>query len=254
MAVGAAALGVQILAGHIEITYYTLLMMALYAAWRLGLWRGEYGGGAKGEGRGLGMVVRPLLWLLGMVLIGLLLGGVQLIPFYEVGQVNFREGSASFAEVRSWAFPARRVLTLALPNFFGNPAHHSYVDPFTRETVAVWAKQLRRTKSAGRVHQRLGHQKLRRRRHLPGYFAACSWRCWRWGLWRRRGDSQLGAQRWQGLFFLLLAFFSLAFIFGTPLYALLYYGLPFINQLHTPFRWVWPLALCVAVLAGFGVN
>jgi O-antigen/teichoic acid export membrane protein len=57
-----------------------------------------------------------------------------------------------------------------------------------------------------------------------------------------------------GLFFLVLGFFSLAFIFGTPLYALLYYGLPFINQLHTPFRWVWPLALAVAGLAGFGAD
>ena len=46
----------------------------------------------------------------------------------------------------------------------------------------------------------------------------------------------------------------MAFIFGTPLYALLYYGLPFIDQLHTPFRWVFPLALAVAVLAGIGAD
>ncbi|HQF70824.1 MAG TPA: oligosaccharide flippase family protein, partial [Promineifilum sp.] len=31
-----------------------------------------------------------------------------------------------------------------------------------------------------------------------------------------------------------------------------YYGLPFIDQLHTPFRWVFPLALAVAGLAGIG--
>lgn len=54
--------------------------------------------------------------------------------------------------------------------------------------------------------------------------------------------------------FAVISFFSLAFIFGTPLYALLYYGLPFINQLHTPFRWIFPLTLCVAVLARFGAD
>ncbi len=34
---GAVALGIQILAGHIEITYYTLLIMAVFAVWRLGV-------------------------------------------------------------------------------------------------------------------------------------------------------------------------------------------------------------------------
>ncbi|MGB5060314.1 MAG: hypothetical protein WBO48_16565, partial [Candidatus Promineifilaceae bacterium] len=36
LAIGAAALGMQIFAGHVEITYYTLLLMGLYAAWRVG--------------------------------------------------------------------------------------------------------------------------------------------------------------------------------------------------------------------------
>ncbi len=55
-------------------------------------------------------------------------------------------------------------------------------------------------------------------------------------------------------FLVTLAGLSLAFIFGTPLYALLYYGLPFINQLHSPFRWVFPFSLCIAILAGYGLD
>src|SRR5204862_4157073 len=47
---------------------------------------------------------------------------------------------------------------------------------------------------------------------------------------------------------------SLTFMFGLPTYALLYYGFPGINQLHSPFRWVFPLTLCVALLAGFGMD
>src|SRR6185503_19251427 len=45
---------------------------------------------------------------------------------------------------------------------------------------------------------------------------------------------------------------SLLLAFGTPLYAVLFYGIPGVNQLHTPFRWVYPFSLCVAVLAGLG--
>jgi O-antigen/teichoic acid export membrane protein len=47
---------------------------------------------------------------------------------------------------------------------------------------------------------------------------------------------------------------SLLFAFGTPFYALLYYGLPFWNQLHSPFRWIYPFTLSIAVLAGLGAT
>lgn len=240
MALGAVALGLQILAGHIEITYYTLLIMAVYALWRL-----------AAAARSVVHLWQPAAWLAGMVAVGLLLGGVQLIPFYEVGQVNFREGAAAFEEVRGWAFPARRVVTLALPNFFGNPSHHSYVDAFTRERVPLTRNAYGDLNPRGAYTSDWGIKNYVEGGVylgiLPLFLAAL-------GVvtaWRRGKGS---ARRAQGAFFTVLSFFSLAFVFGTPLYALLYYGLPFINQLHTPFRWVWPLALCVAVLAGFGVD
>ncbi|HID61777.1 MAG TPA: hypothetical protein EYP49_03380, partial [Anaerolineae bacterium] len=44
------------------------------------------------------------------------------------------------------------------------------------------------------------------------------------------------------------------FIFGTPLYAVLFYAFPGINQLHSPFRWVFPYTFSVAVLAGIGAD
>ncbi|MCI0529300.1 MAG: hypothetical protein L0Y56_17825, partial [Nitrospira sp.] len=54
--------------------------------------------------------------------------------------------------------------------------------------------------------------------------------------------------------FTLLALLSLLFAFGTPLYAILFYGLPGWNQLHSPFRWIFPFTLSIAVLAGLGVT
>lgn len=248
--VGAIALGLQILAGHIEITYYTLLIMAVYALWRIvGVARsGAVDGTARG---GLRAQMRPGLWLLAMVLVGLMLGAVQLIPFYEVGQVNFREGAASFAEVRGYAFPLRRVVTLALPNFFGNPSHHSYLDPFTRESVPFELNYYGELNPRGAYTSDWGIKNYVEGAVYLGILPLFLAILGIYGAWRGgRGSPRRG----QGMFSLTLAFFSLAFVFGTPLYAMLYYGLPFINQLHTPFRWVWPLSLSVAMLAGFGAD
>ncbi len=242
VALGAVALGFQILAGHIEFTIYTLLVTAAYAAWRLTLlwWQPRK------------LITNSLVtdhWLLktggaliAMALLGLLLGAVQLVPLYELGQVNFRQESASFEEVRGYAFPPRRVLALALPNFFGNPTHHSYTDAFSGEEVALSQNYYGEAKTntewgiknyvEGAIYLGI----------LPLFLATIGVI----GGWRQR-KVHVG-------FFAALSFFSLAFIFGTPLYAILYYGLPFVNQLHTPFRWVFPLSLAVAVLAGFGAE
>ena len=54
-------------------------------------------------------------------------------------------------------------------------------------------------------------------------------------------------------FFTVLALFSLALVFPTGLYVVIYY-LPGLGQLHTPFRWVFPYTLAMAVLAGFGAD
>src|SRR5690606_36014581 len=54
--------------------------------------------------------------------------------------------------------------------------------------------------------------------------------------------------------FAVLAIFALTLMFGLPTYAVFYYLFPGINQLHSPFRWVFALTLSVAVLAGFGMD
>ena len=153
---GAAFLGLQTLAGHVEITYYTLMVMAFYAAWRL---------------IGLGLRLRqwrpPLrlaVWLALMIVLGLALGAAQLIPLYELVSQSFREGAASLQQVRDWAWPCRQIITFLLPDFFGNPTAHSYFDIWQRAWVPGDAERAGRTAE----HDRLGREELRRRRQLPG--------------------------------------------------------------------------------------
>ena len=248
----------QILAGHVEITYYTLMVAAFYAAVAAGpgvlaaaacsSWRGRCAGTAA--------------WLVAMVVLGLALGGVQLLPLYELVRQSFREGSASLQQVRDWAWPSRQIITFLLPDFFGNPTHHAYFDIWQRAWVPVTQNAL----GEAAEHDRLGREELRRRRQLPRAADALLLAVHRRGGGDRGGGCALGCGSQtdggepdsttsaQPLCSPSLAVLSLLFAFGTPLYALLYYGLPGYSQLHSAFRWVFPYTLSMAVLAGFGLD
>ena len=82
---GAVALGFQLLAGHVEISYYVLLVMGFYTAVRL-LQIGK----SANQQIGKSAVGRALFWLMIMVVLCLALGAVQLIPLYEPVSSSFR--------------------------------------------------------------------------------------------------------------------------------------------------------------------
>ncbi|MBN1963358.1 MAG: hypothetical protein JW910_01850, partial [Anaerolineae bacterium] len=268
-AAGAISLGLVIYAGHVEITYYTLLILGCYAAARLltGWWA------ARREAGAFGRVARRGAWLLVMVGFGLALGAGQFLPLFELASRNFREGSATLEQVRSWAYPARRTLAFFMPNFFGSPADHAYFDVFSGQTVPVTINAL---------GQRIDTIYWGIKNYVEGgaYLGILPMALAAFGLvaaWigrrppsRRPAVASLPPQGRKGAsvpddspvirdkpyraIFAAMAAVSITFIFGTPTYALLYYGLPFVNQLHSPFRWVFALTLAVAALAGYGAD
>ena len=249
---GALAMGVQVLAGHIEITYYVLLVSGFYALWRLiALWR------AQGTPK---FALRLGGWLLVMMAVGLGIGAVQLIPFLEIGTHNFREGAVSLAQVRGWALPARRIISFVIPNFFGSAAHHNYFDLLTRQWLPIGlnARGELNPLCAGctRWDVKTAVEAGAYTGILPLTFAALAV----WFALRRRYESRITNHESHENFirpvfiFAVLAILSLLFAFGTPLYAVLFYGLPGWNQLHSPFRWIYPFTLSIAVLAGLGAH
>ncbi|MCX7670611.1 MAG: oligosaccharide flippase family protein, partial [Anaerolineae bacterium] len=229
----------------VEITYYVLLVSALFAAWRLiGAWR------HLGTWRPL---PRLVLWLAVMIGLGLTLAAVQLAPLYDLVRQSFREGAASLEQVRGWAWPSRQIITFFLPDFFGNPTHHAYFDIWRRAWVPVTQNALGeplRTIDWGVKNYVEGANYLGL---LTLAFAGMA-------------VTAIGAARWRSsiadrdrttftvLGFVILAVLSLLFAFGTPLYAVPFYLLPGFNQLHSAFRWVYPYTLSMAALAGYGVS
>lgn len=253
---GAAALGLQLLAGHAEITYFVLLVMGAFALWRL-----VYTAATTPRTQWLTAVGSPLMMLVLLGLLGLGFGAVQLIPLYETVRGSFRQGAVTLSQVRSWAYPLRHLITFLIPNFYGNPAHHTLRDLFTGAVVPATVNAQGQPIDSffwgiknyveGGVY--LGVLPL-----LLALLAVVK------GEPASQRISESTSQRirvrlvhWLRQpyvpFFTLLTLFSLGCMFGTPLYALVY-ALPFLNQSHSPFRWVFPFTVAMAALAGIGAQ
>ncbi len=252
---GALVLGIQTLAGHVEITYYTLLVGGYYALGRLLLlWRRQ---------KTPRFALRLAGWLVVMVVLGVGLGSVQLVPMYEVVSQNFRDNSVTLEQVREWALPFRRVITFIIPDFFGSPAHHGYFDVVTWRWQPIGLNAYGQnnplcrdctswdTKTAVEAGAYLGSLPL-----VLAMLAAAQAVKEGWKSGRPEEGRHLPSPTFQPSVFIftILTLLSLLFAFGTPLYALLFYGLPGWNQLHSPFRWIFPFTLSIAVLAGIGMT
>lgn len=274
VAAGALVVGLVVLAGHPELIYYTLLVAGAYAFVRLMAAYFTVRRSARQPSSSL-RLLKLAGWLLAMAVAGVALGAAQLIPLLELLPLNFREGSASLQEVLGWAWPSRHMLTFLLPNLFGNPSHHQWFDLWDR----VWTPAT--VNALGEPNHTI-FWGIKNYVEGGNYLGLATWLLAAIALitavravWQTRGrrdrDQENRPRRpasasavvstplpcpstlpiW---FFAALALLSLLFAFGTPLYALLYYGLPGWSQLHSPFRWVFPFTLSGAVLGAIGFN
>jgi len=190
-----------------------------------------------------------------MASLGVAAGGLQLLPLIELVPLNFREGSASLQQVLEWAWPTRHVLTFFLPDVFGNPSHHAWFDLWNRQWQPVTMNALGEpidTIFWGIKNYVEGGNYLGIATWLLAGVAILDFGFWILDF--RGSRAHRAIQPVHLLFFAGLALVSLLFAFGTPLYSLLFYGLPGWNQLHSPFRWVFPFTLSMAVLAGMGLQ
>ena len=232
-AAGAVVVALQFLAGHMEMSFYGLFMLLCAFLARLPLTlRSPLGWRAAAYAvLGAGLMVGT----------GILLAGIQIVPFIELIRQNERAGGITLADAVSFALPKLQAVAFLLPDFFGNPTHHSYFDLFRNAVLPVeGSKDLA---GAARSYPFWGVKNYVEGTAyvglLPLLLAAA-------GLALRRDR--------YALFFGGYGLFSLLLAFGTPLYGLFFFGIPGMDQLHTPFRWVLPYSLCVAVLAALGVT
>jgi O-antigen/teichoic acid export membrane protein len=245
--IGAAALGANMLAGHVEITIYTLLILAYTSAARLAWewWK------SRKLGDPIGVVVKSGAWIGVMVALGIGTAVIQYIPLFEVVNDNWRAERTDINTVLGYAHPLRDVVQFALPNFYGSPAHHSYFDLFTGDTITEL------TNAAG---QPINFIDWGIKNYVEGalYLGILPLALAVFGVFdavvnKRRVEARHAVPLQYQFIFALLTLVSLTFMFGLPTYRLIYL-LPGINQLNSPFRWIFGVTVGVAVLAGFGAD
>ncbi|HEU0168386.1 MAG TPA: oligosaccharide flippase family protein, partial [Chloroflexota bacterium] len=218
---GALVLGISMLAGHIEASVYVMAAMGLYALARLVQLAIE-----RGPLRALG---RAAISCAALVVLGVGLAAVQVLPFYEVGSLNFRSGAVTYRDVAGFALKLPQLFTFLMPDFYGNPtiswAPYWGVKDYVEQAAYVGILPLL----------------------LAGFtvFALA-----------RRGSKKPGEGSFPpqiaALWFVIAV--SLLLAFGTPLYRVVFFLLPGFNQIHSPFRWLIPYTGAMALLAGFGVD
>ena len=231
--IGALAIALGVLGGHLEITFYATFVVGLYALYLAGRFFFRRQRGTSGS----------FVVIAGLTIgLGVLIGAVQLTPFLSVLQSNNRQGETTYQQVISYALPHRRALSFLMPDFFGSPTTHSYFDLTTLKETPVGNNALGKPTDPPQTIDWGTKNYV----EAGGYVGVVPLLLALIGvLFSRHRD------RW---FFIGLAALSLLLAFGTPLYALVYYGLPFFSQLRTPFRWLYPFDFSVAVLAGLGAD
>ncbi|MBI2907296.1 MAG: oligosaccharide flippase family protein [Chloroflexi bacterium] len=236
LVVGAAAIGAVLLAGHMEHSFYVLFTAGVYTAARLGALLVKSGGVRR--------VMAPALLLLAMVGLGVGLAAPLLVPFLELSKENYRAGQVSYEQVVGWALPLRHLPAFLMPDFFGNPTHHAYLDILTGRVQEVAG-----TVDASGSPRAYPFWGVKNYVEGMAYVGVVPLVLAVVGLIRSRRQPRF--HQW---FFAIFAVFSLLLAFGAPLYRLFFYGIPGFDQLHTPFRWLFPYAFSVAVLCGLGAQ
>jgi hypothetical protein len=238
---GALMVGVQFLAGHPEMSAYLVLTVAAYAslralsilACRTDVVRNR---GVRAR------VIRATAGVAALLLLGGGLAAIQLAPTAEALVSNVRQGARTLADVLGFGWPLPQLWTLLLPDLFGNPSQHQWLDIWTRQSHPV------DTLFWGVKNYVEGAQYVGVLTWLLVAIALLA------AILRRRAGLHQDARTTTTWIFTAIALVSLLFILGSPLYAVLEYTLPGFQQLNTPFRWILPFTASVAVLAGLGLQ
>ncbi|MDH4135954.1 MAG: YfhO family protein [Anaerolineae bacterium] len=237
------AIGLQLLAGHVQLWYYGLWAMAAYVLardWQLCKMQ-QVTRGTHGWSRVLCLAssaARAWLLLALAVLVGLGVAAVQLLPTAELALLSQRQSGAEYEFAMTYSFWPWRLLTFFAPDFFGNPARGNYwgyanywedcgyvgVLPLLLALIAI---SIYLGQKRGRGTSSTSHSLS-----LTSYPFSLT------------------------LFFSLLSLLSLLLALGKnlPLYPLVFRWVPGFGFFQAPARFLYLYTLGMATLAGLGAD
>ncbi|MCS6949280.1 MAG: hypothetical protein NZ520_02335, partial [bacterium] len=214
-----ATMGLCLLAGHLQIAFYVLGAGVLSALYRGIFWRLRRNNHSPTRRGTVGSLVLAFA-------LALALGAPQVLPAVELSRLSHRRAPATaegYAAYVGSAMPLAHLVTLFLPDFFGHPGVARADAP---DVSTYWGKG-----NYAEFACFTGIPTLLLA--LVGVFGAHA--AWRW-------------------YALLLAVLAMLLALGTPLNALLYFGVPGFSGTGSPARVLVLWAFGVALLAGMGLD
>ncbi|NPV67949.1 MAG: hypothetical protein HPY64_12455 [Anaerolineae bacterium] len=205
----------QLLAGHAQTTYYTLLGLAGYVVW--------IGGRLQRKDRWR-------LWarVAGGLLLGFGLAAAQLFPTAELYARSVRADGLHYEWTTNFSYAVERALTLLAPNLYGTPADGSYLTEGAYFEDAAYMGLLPLVAALSAVGWRVSRQAIPE------------------GGWLRRD-----VPFWTGM---AIVAFLIALGRNGFLFPLLYRYVPTFQAFQGPVRWLILFVFPASLLAGMGVS
>lgn len=204
----------QLLAGHAQTTWYSMVLLGLFSAW----WAFDQ----RIKWQRLAIIVLAII-------LGTGVAAAQLLPTAELLAQSQRSGGVDYDTVMNFSYSLPRALNLISPNFFGTPANGSYATKgaFFEDAVYVGL--------------------------VPLISALVAILTWAWGKVRKaeRPGYFKSVPFW---FVLVIIAFLLALGKNSPVFPFLYAHVPTFSMFQAPVRWhIWTV-FGLSVLAGMGVG
>ncbi|MCL4560423.1 MAG: YfhO family protein [Chloroflexi bacterium] len=213
-------LALQLLAGHAQVTWYTLLLAGVW----VGFWSLRQGGWRK--------LIQNWAELGGVIMLASGLAAIQLLPTAEYLLQSQRASAVGYDYALNYSFWPWRLITLLAPDFYGNPAQGNYWFNAYFYEDAVYI---------GLLPVLLGIGVLFKRK-LP----------------QAEGDAQFANSRIKPLLWFLAVITVVSFLLAmgryTPVFPFLYRYIPTFNMFQGPTRWTLWAEVALSILAGAGVH
>lgn len=214
-------LAFQLLSGHAQTTWYTLLLLAAWTLWRTL---------TPIPPHLHTLISRLLLFSCGALLLPITLAfalaALQLLPTSELLRESPRATAAEYEFVMTYSLSPWRLLTLLAPDLLGNPARGTFFGYGNYWEDAIYIGLLPMLLAMGAILLAL-------QRHLV-----------------------TPSPRHLVTFLSLLILFTLLIALGrnTPIFPFLYRHIPTFNLFQAPTRWMLLFTFAAAILAGLGAD
>lgn len=208
-------IGFQLLAGHAQLAWYSLLLS--------GIWVIFYSWSTHGIRRS----IQTGFLFLGTAIAGAVLASIQLFPTAEYLLQSQRSSAVNYELGMTYSFWPWRLLTMISPDFFGNPGAGTYFGYASYWEDAAYIGVIPLLLAVGTVSA------FWPRKRIVAY------------TWRR-----IAAFFW----IVALVGFILALGKNTPIFPFLYQYVPTFGMFNAPARWMFWVVIAFSILAGIGAE